>query len=213
MRLRRVVLRSVLLAGLAAGLALAMRQRLVEIVAHRFEDAGVTMALVARELPSPSRDVPGGVDGVAEVEASTVLPAETITVPPLASTSAAPLRKPVLPAMAKQAKSAAPIAPLRVTRAEVDAAIASKAFGARTKLARDESGKPVGLALFGTGGLSRFGVQDGDVLVSANGYPLRTPEEAFAAVGALKDATRVTVVLRRGVGSYALTAEVAAEPQ
>jgi len=208
MSLRRIVLRSVLLAGLAAGLALAARERLVEMVAHRFEDAGGALAIVAQKLPTASREVH---DDVVDVQTCTLPPVETVTLPTLASTSAAPPGKPNLPIKTKQTKAAAAIAPLRVTRAEVDAAIASKAFGAKTKLARDESGKLVGLALFGTGGLARFGVQDGDVLVSANGYPLRTPEEAFAAVGALKDATRVTVVLRRGAGSYALSAELAPE--
>ena len=223
-RIRRVLIRGFLLAAVAAAIALASRSLLVRLVAHRFEDASDALAEVAHRLPAPGREL---------VVPLALPPVETITVPPLASTDAQPPEASTNPSLnpslsagslsagssastspsmkGQKAKLVVPTPPLRVTRAEVDAAIAAKMFGARTKLARDASGKPVGLALYGTGALARFGVQDGDVLVSANGFSLRTPEDAFAALGSLKDAQRVTVVLQRGTGSYAVSVEVAPE--
>jgi hypothetical protein len=89
-----------------------------------------------------------------------------------------------------------------ITRADVEAAVADRMGGASTTLARDEDGQPVGLALHGVSRLARFGVRDGDVLVSANGMPLRTPDEGLRALGALEHAREVTVGFRRGEGSF-----------
>jgi hypothetical protein len=208
-RVRAVMIRTVLLAGAAAGLALATRDLQVRAIASSLEGTGGAIADVAQRLPEPP-----STDVVVRAE-----PIETVTVPPFAkpapSIDAAVAPKRLLVKAAPKTlppRLGTTTLPFRITRAELDAALASKCSGARTKLARDESGKPVGLALYATGALARFGVQDGDVLVSANGYPLRTPEDAFTAVAELKDATRVTVVLRRGSASYALTAELASEP-
>ena len=76
-------------------------------------------------------------------------------------------------------------------------------------MVRNEAGQPIGLRLTGVGRLAPYGVRDGDVLISANGLPLRTPEESLAALGKLQDAKRVVVVLGRGTATYAVPIELA----
>ena len=196
--LRDVTVRCVLLAGVAAGLALVGRNLVAHAIEDRLGDAGGALAQLGQRLPTPGRalEVPLAIAPIETVTITTTAPLSTAN--PIASPKKRLAVKP----------SAKDLTPLRVTRAEVEAAIAAKVYGARTKLARDEQGKTVGLALYGTGALARLGIHDGDVLVSANGHSLRTPEDALGAVAALKDATRITVVLRRGDGSYALTVDV-----
>ena len=80
--------------------------------------------------------------------------------------------------------------------------------GARAALVRDDAGHPVGLRLTGVGKLAPFGVHDGDILISANGFPLRTSDEALAALGKLQDAKRVIVSLRRGAATYSVPVEL-----
>ena len=50
--------------------------------------------------------------------------------------------------------------------------------------------------------------RDGDVLVSANGLPIRTADEGLAAIGKLQQATQVVAVFRRGASSYAVTLDL-----
>jgi len=106
--------------------------------------------------------------------------------------------------------------PAHVSRAEVEEAITSKLGGATAKLARDPEGHPIGLKIAGAGTAARFGVHEGDVLVAANGYPLRSAEEGFAALGAifpdggksLSKPTRVVFTFKRGDGWYSVPLEV-----
>lgn len=113
-----------------------------------------------------------------------------------------------VPAAAAKPMPSAPKAHV-VTRAELDDALANRLSGARAVLVRDEAGRPAGLALHGVAPLARFGVRDGDVLVSANGLSLRSPDEALAALGSLEHAKRVVVTLRRGGLAYSVPVELA----
>ena len=92
-----------------------------------------------------------------------------------------------------------------VTPVELDEALKTRLGGATTRPIRDDAGRVVGLSLHGVSRLARFGVAEGDRLVSANGLSLRTPDEALAALGALQHEKRVTFVLARGTARYAVT--------
>src|SRR5207245_2514347 len=79
-----------------------------------------------------------------------------------------------------------------VRQSEIDDAIASGMKGASVHVARDPNGAPVGLAIDAAPPLlTRYGIRAGDVLLSANGMPLRTPDEALAALGTLQRTTKV----------------------
>jgi S1-C subfamily serine protease len=104
-------------------------------------------------------------------------------------------------------KSVAP--PPRVTRSEIDDAIAHKLDGASAKLVRDGDGAPIGLAIQRPGRLARLGVATGDVLYAANGVRIRTPDEGLAALAQLEKAAQVVVTFHRGDASYAIVVDIA----
>lgn len=187
----KVVMRLVLLAGAAALIALFVRAPLA--------------ARVACSLAAPVRAlaelIPVARVAVA-APASTMLP----MLPPPIEAQVPLLPTPVVPK--RVAAKSPPAKPHVVTRKEVEDAIATRLSGANAVLVRGEDGKPLGLKLSGVGRLAPFGVRDGDVLVAANGMPLRSADEALAALGALKDAKHVTVSLRRGTGTYAVPLEL-----
>jgi len=195
---RSVAARLLGLTVIAAALALGVRhvalalvpswtRPLVEVAAHAAA-SGPSVTPSALTLPPPS--------ATPSVTASV-----SIAPPP-------PLpRKATLSLPASHPHKTAK-APLRVTQAELDEALASRCGGASTRPVRDAQGKVVGLALHGVGTLGKFGVQDGDRLVSANGLPLRTPDEALAALGALQHETKVVFVLQRGDAKIAIAVEL-----
>lgn len=194
----KVAVRLVLLAGLAATLALLIRDRLASRVARAIVEP--TRALVAL---APSVHV----INVAAPSSEPPPPPQPSSTLPILPILPKPIAKPKHPKAAASAHLVTRVT--RVTRKEVEDAIASRAGGANAVLVRDSDGKPLGLKLTGVSRLAAFGVQDGDVLTSANGYPLRTADESAAALGALKDARKVTFTLRRGDKSYAVPIELA----
>lgn len=195
----RVLARLILVTGAAAAFALAVRDPAASRVARALDAPVRALADAASKL-SPRVDAP---PPTAAPRGDLALP------PPAPSTSSSSFGAPTTPSAAKKAAKAAPAKPWRVTRKEIEDAIATRVSGAKAVLVRDPDGKPAGLRLGGVARLAPFGVQEGDVLMSANGLPLRTPDEALAALGSLKDASRVVVVLRRGQGTYAVALELA----
>ncbi|GAC1530793.1 MAG: hypothetical protein NVS3B10_26670 [Polyangiales bacterium] len=206
MSVARVGVRLLLLAGAAATTTLLARSALERKVDRRVDDAIGALAALTRALPAPhdvdtSPALPPMPASLASAIASTIASsaADPPTPPPPPGPTAGPKRPTPRPAAERGPGAVA------VSRAEVDAAIASRCGGVRATPARDDDGVPIGFALRNVGALARFGVQEGDVLVAAAGHALRTPDEAFAALGALKDAQRVTFVLRRGGATYGVT--------
>jgi membrane-associated protease RseP (regulator of RpoE activity) len=192
----RVLARLVLLAGAAALVALLVRDAVATRVARAL--AGPVRALVAL---APRIRI-----AVAAAPSGTILPLlpqHELPHVPLLPTPIAPKRV---------AAHAAPAKRHVVTRKEVEEAIATRLSGANAVLVKDEDGKPLGLRLTGVGRLAPFGVRDGDILVAANGLPLRTADEAISALGALKDSKHVTVTLRRGAGSYSVPLDLEESP-
>jgi S1-C subfamily serine protease len=186
----KIAVRLILIAGAAAVIALLIRDRLA--------------TRVARAIVEPTRKLAALAPTIAPVAVSVVAP----PAPPPPEPSASHL--PILPKpIVKHPHAKAAPSTHHVTRKDVEDAIATKLNGANAVLVRDAEGRPLGLKLTGVSRLAQFGVQDGDVLTSANGYPLRTADESAAALGALKDAKKVTFVLRRGDKSYAVPIELA----
>jgi hypothetical protein len=191
-----VLVRLVLLSGAAAAISLMVREPLARRVTARIVPGVGQLAEASRRLAPPARMLP-------------LLPSSAASIVPLLPPSPvyAPIVAVPLPHK-KVAKAAASASVSTITRKQVEDAIASRLDGARAALVRDEAGHPLGLRLSGVGRLAPYGVRDGDVLVSANGMPLRTPEESLAALGKLQDAKRVVVVLRRGSATYAIPVEL-----
>ncbi len=200
----RVLVRLAILAVAAAACAAVAQAVLVERVAP---EIGSLLA----ELPPPPK--PTDVEAAAASAGSAPAP---VTPPPAAAASAASAAPPassLLPRIvaARPFGSAAPAkaAPPRVTRGEIDDAIAHKLDGASAKLVRDGDGAPIGLAIQRPGRLARLGVAAGDVLYAANGVRIRTPDEGLAALAQLEKAAQVVVTFHRGEGSYAIVVDVA----
>ena len=205
-RVQRVLMRGVLVGWLAVVAALATRGLVLSVLGRKIDDAVASFSALTAKLPAPRQDpmrdeapLPPPPAVVASAIASTAPNATPPPAPALTSAKTPPSKTPK--------KQAAPA--LTVTRVEVEDAIATKCHGVKATLMRDENGAPIGLALHRVGPLARFGVAEGDVLVAANGQSLRTPDEALAALGAMKDATRVSVALRRGNATYVVTVQVA----
>lgn len=198
--LLNVALRSTLVAGAAAAVALLTRGNVEDALAARAGPLVHALAAVAHRLPTPH---------VAQLSFS-LLPAPPIDRPSASEVPSIAARGPIPKSKSHlaRASSSAPTAPPHVTRQEVEEAIENRLGGARCKLARDDSGAPIGLAVYSVGRLSRFGVREGDLLVAANGLPLRTPNEALAALASLKDAHRVTVTMRHGDAPYTIAVDI-----
>lgn len=207
-RAAKIAMRATLVAGAAAAVALLTRDRVEEAVEralHAEVEAAAEAAQRAASSQERSPTAPMETPPATIAEASREPPSPRLATRALTTAVGARAR----PATASSAREGASRdGAVHVTRAEIEQAVAARLSGASTRLVRDEDGHPIGLALRSVGALGRFGVQVGDVLVSAGGYPLRTPEEALGALGALKDAHRVVFVLRRGDAPYALTLEV-----
>jgi len=189
----RVGVRLLLLSGAAASLALATRDRLAASVVRRLDKPVHAIALAAREI-APRPRATTSVPGTPQPFEPFVLPAESpraVVVVPKTS------------AVAKHKPNPTPVQHT-ITKKQLDDAIEHRLGGATAVLVKGDDGKPAGLKLGGVSQLASFGIRDGDVLVSANGLPLRNANEALAALGALKDATRVVVVLRRGSLEYSV---------
>lgn len=196
---RSVAARLLGLTVIAAALALGVRQAALALVPSWTRPLAEVAAHAAASAPSPTPPLPaasGAPSGAPSVTASV-----SIAPPPAAPRKATP-------SVPKAPPDKATKSPLRVTQAELDEALASRCGGASTRPIRDEHGKVIGLALHGVGKLGKFGVQDGDRLVSANGLPLRTPDEALAALGALQHETKVVFVLQRGDTKIAIAVEL-----
>ncbi len=203
----RAPIRLLLVAGAAATTALLLRDPLAT---H-----------LGRSLAAPVGDLAAATQAIRPVSVTLHVPPRAeaaspiVPILPADAPPPAPAGKPAtnVPAAIAPKSLPAATAPTTkvhvVTRAELEGAIASRLSGACAALVRDEEGRPAGLALHGVGALARFGVRDGDVLVSANGLSLRTPDEALAALGALEHATRVVVTLRRGGVAYSVPVELA----
>jgi hypothetical protein len=198
---RGAIARGVLVGWLAVVVAIASRGLVLSVVGRKVDDTVASFAAVASKLPSP-RAAPS-------IDEAPLPPPPPMIASAIASTSpsAAPPKIASTTTIAKSSKKQAPPT-LTVTRAEVEDAIATKCHGVKATLVRDDAGAPIGLALHRVGPLARFGVAEGDVLVAANGQSLRTPDEALAALGAMKDATRVSIALRRGDATYVITVQV-----
>jgi S1-C subfamily serine protease len=183
----RLGVASFALAGAAAAVALAVRDPLAKRVLRAIDvhDLAEHAAMLApRTTATPAPTPP---------------PVALPPAPP--AVSIAPPRV----AMAKTNKTEkAKATTFEVTRAELEDAVAKRGFGAQATVVRDDAGAPLGLALHRVGAFARFGVAEGDLLVSANGLPLRTGDEALAALGKLGESRAITVVLRRGDRSYAV---------
>ncbi len=189
----KVATRLILLAGAAAVIALLLRDALA--------------TRIARTLVEPARAL-----AALTPSARAVAPAPSPTILPLLPTPSAPVVPP--PPAKPLAKPAAPkpsasVKAHVVTRKEVEDAIANRLSGANAVLVKGADGKPLGLRLSGVSRLAPFGVQEGDILVSANGLPLRTADEAIAALGALKDEKHVVFSLRRGDIAYSVPLDLA----
>ena len=188
----KVLLRLVLLAGAAAALALVVREPLATRVAKAVTPGARALAELA---PTPrgraSAATPPMVPMLPSPQVGPVTPVPFVPLLPH-------------PPIKHAQKAPAPLKRHVVTRKELEDAIASRVGGANAVLVRDADGKPAGLRLSGVGRLAPFGVAEGDVLVAANGLPLRNADEALAALGALKDAKHVTVTLRRGTATYSV---------
>lgn len=192
----RVGVRVLLLSGAAAALALVTRDRLAARVTPLVDRPVHALAFAARELVPRMRPTPPPLAPQPFVPA---LPVEG----PRAQVV---LGKPAAKTM--PAANDAPHTIARITRKELESAIANGLPGASAVLVKDDDGKPAGLRLAGVGKLAPFGIHDGDVLVSANGLPLRSADEALAALGGLKDAHHVVVVLRRGTSAYSVPVDL-----
>ncbi len=193
----RVAVRALLLSGAAAALALAVRDPLARRLLPQLAGPTAALAHAARGVsPRPRVGAPPPAPPPFVVPRASVEQAL-----PLAPVSGKPSPGP----HASKPSSGAHI----VTRKQLEDALANGLPGASALAVKDEDGKPAGLRLSGVSRLASFGVRDGDVLVSANGLPLRNGDEALAALGALKDAQRVVVVLRRGAGAYSVPVELA----
>lgn len=197
----KVVVRLILLAGLAAVVALFVREPLAGRVGRRLAGATGALSLLAPNPAAPSAAAPHAMLPMLPDPSGSTAP--ILPILPLAR-SAAPA-----PAAKHTAAKKPAAKPLVVTRKEVEDAIATRLSGVRAVLVRDAEGKPLGLRLSRVSRLSAFGVQEGDVLISANGLPLRTADEAASALGVLKDATRVTFALRRGDSTFGIPLELA----
>lgn len=182
----RVLVRLVLLSGAAAAIALMVREPLARRVSARFAPHVVDLAQASRNIAPRATVVLS-------------LPPPILPPPPPAHTPivAVPIHKHV--AAPKAAASSTVL-----SRAQIEDAIATRVGGARATLVRDDGGQPIGLRLSNVGLLAPYGVREGDILVSANGLALRTPDEAVAALGKLQNARHVVVGFRRGPTSYAI---------
>lgn len=186
-----VAVRLALLAGAAATTALFVREPLARRLSPLLDPAVRTFAEEARSIaPPPSK-----------------VRTPEIAAPPPAVAMLAP-EKPIVVAQKPTAKLQKPRpkpAAFVVTQAELEAGVAAHGWGARVVAVKD------GLELHSVGRFARFGVAEGDVLVSANGYSLRTADEALAALGKLGDSRSIVVVLRRGEKTYAVPLQLVAE--
>ncbi len=192
--MKTVPARLLALAALAAVLALGVRvwvERRLPRVAAR-EAAAPTMKTIATVAASGSTSE----QSVAPTTASKPPSALSAPAPRFMATKKAPMPK-------------VGASGFVVTQAELDDALSSRLGGATTRPIRDEAGRVIGLSVHGVSRLAKFGVVDGDRLVSANGLSLRTPDEALAALGALQHEKRVTFTLARGSSRYTVTVELA----
>ncbi|MGZ3423778.1 MAG: hypothetical protein ACXVEF_01670 [Polyangiales bacterium] len=189
----RLALSLPLLAGAAATTALFVRVPLANLVAKSLDRDVHDLAERARVLAPPVRET-------RETQLAPVLAPL-----PLLEPEKPPLVVAQKPAPAKPTKSKPKATAFVVTQQELEAGVAAHGWGARAVAVKD------GLELHSVGRFARFGVAEGDVLVSANGYSLRTADEALAALGKLGDSRSIVVVLRRGERSYAVPLELVAE--
>jgi hypothetical protein len=187
-RLQHVIVRLALLAGAAATTALLVREPLAARVARSLGGAVHDLAARASELAPPSRPP---------------AKSEPLSLPPILAP--APEKPVVVVASKPTAKPKPKPSAFVITQKELEAGVAAHGWGARAVVVKD------GLELHSVGRFARFGVADGDVLVSANGYSLRTADDALAALGKLGDSRSIVVVLRRGERSYAVPLQLVAE--
>lgn len=186
-----MLVRLVLLSGAAAAISLMVREPLARRLNAHIAPSVTELAAVSRNLaPRSAKMLP-------------LVPAAATPIVPLLPVL--PPHTPIVPVpLKKAAKATTPASPQTISRKQLEDAIATRLDGARAALVRDDEGHPIGLRLTGVGRLAPYGVHDGDVLVAANGMPLRTPDEALAVLGKLQDAKHVVVVLRRGSANYSV---------
>ena len=187
----KVPARLLALAVLAAALALGVRMWAERRLPHARQQLSSPIAPASTTVAA----------SVSTVERRDAVTATTASATPLPQRFAAAKKAPL--------PKAAPSG-FVVTQAELDEALKSRLGGATTRPIRDDAGRVIGLTVHGVGRLAKFGVAEGDRLVSANGLSLRTPDEALSALGALQHEKRVTFVLSRGSSRYAVTVEFGA---
>lgn len=199
--MKRVAARLLALAAVAAALALGVRWAALRLAPH-----------LARPVAELAQGVPSVVTASsASAGPSTPKPESapsTSSSPAGAPSHGAAPSKGVKPPRVAHAKAAHGPSPIHITQAELDEALAGRCGGASTRPVRDGAGNVVGLSLHSVGSLGRYGLLSGDRLVSANGLPLRTPDEALAALGALQHATKVVFVFQRGDTKFSVAVEL-----
>jgi hypothetical protein len=190
----KILVRLVLLTGAAAAISMMLREPLARRVAVHLAAPVTRLAEAARVTTKPSSMVP------------MLPPAQPPMLPIVPSASP---HVPIVPVPLHKKVSAKPASSVTVlTRKQIEDAIATRVDGAKALLVRDPAGHPIGLRLSHVGKLAPFGVHEGDILVSANGFPLRTPDEAMAALGKLQDARHVVVAFRRGDATFAIPVDL-----
>lgn len=190
----RVGVRLVLLAGAAATLALFARESLCRLALPRLDAPVHALSHAARTI-APRPVVASAPD------------APPPFVPPIVTEAPRAELAPPKP-MAKKVTPAKQQNVTHITRKELEEAIQHGLPGASALAVKDDEGKPLGLRLAGVGRLAPFGVHEGDVLVSANGHPLRNADEALSALGALEHATHVVVAFRRGATAFSIPVDL-----
>jgi len=189
-----VVVRLVLLAGGAAALSLMVREPLARAVAARMASPVIELAEVSRRIASRAAMLP-------------LLPTASAPIVPMLPSSSPHV--PIIPVPLHHKQAAKPASSsVTLTRKQIDDAVASRVGGARAALVRDDAGHAIGLRLSHVGPLAAYGIHEGDILTSANGLPLRTPDEALAALGKLQDARHVVVAFRRGATAYTIPVDL-----
>jgi hypothetical protein len=199
----RVLVRLALLAVAAAACAALAQGVMVNHVAP-------TIGALLAQLPP----APAATESVAEAAADSASAPAPAPAPAAASAPAPAPAPSLLPRIVAArpiaSASARPVGSMpHLSRGEIDDAIAHKLDGASAKLVRDGGGAPIGLAIQRPGRLARLGVATGDVLYTANGVRIRTPDEGLAALAQLEKSEHVVVTFHRGDASYAIVVDIA----
>jgi hypothetical protein len=190
----RVLVRLLLLAGVAAATALLLRARIARLAEGEVARAVGAFARSRTVVAKPATAVP-------RPEESKV---QHVTAVPVAAANPSAQVPAVRPARVPASTPAQVGRPV-LSRAEIRDVIAAGGAGIRVAPVRNGAGAIEGYALRQVGGLSRYGLAEGDLVLRANGAPVRNADEALAALGAAERAGRADLVLVRGGAQIALS--------